>query len=406
MIRRSILGLLFIHAWVIAGLGQNITSFSTQNSPLPFNTVRCIEVQNSIVWAGTDAGLAKYENNMWEVFTSSNSPLSSDDIRSLKGEGDSVLWIGTLQGGLFKFDGMNWINYNTSNSGLTDEFVRDIEIDQDNHIWLATTEGVFMFDRINWSHWSMQNNNLLSNNITCIKIGLNNQKYVGTINGGVLYFDADNLFNAFTIVNSGIPDNSILDIDLDPNGQPWFISPAAGLVTDEGVGGPWTYFNSTNSEISTNSLNCLEFLGSQVAIGSEVAGLIFKSGDTWDFLNTGNSSLPDDHILSIKQDDQGNLWLGTFNGGLCKIEFENSLNNPANEFLSVYPSVNQSGGIIYFSENLTGQLCLIDAGGKLLHRETCIDCKNWGLPRHLDPGIYYIALKSSTFTLRKKLLIQ
>ena len=62
-----------------------------------------------------------------EVFNASNSPLFSDNIRALKSEGDSVLWIGTVGGGLFSFNGGEWVNFNVSNSGLQDNLVRDIQ---------------------------------------------------------------------------------------------------------------------------------------------------------------------------------------------------------------------------------------------------------------------------------------
>jgi len=405
MIRRSILGLLFIHVWVIDGHGQNITTFSTQNSPLPFNTVRCLELQNSIVWAGTDAGLAKYENNEWEVFTSFNSPLSSDDIRSLRGEGDSVLWIGTLQAGLFKYDGANWINYNTSNSGLQDNLVRDINIDLNNNIWLATTEGVFMYDRSDWHHWNIQDNNLLTNNISSIEIGLHNEKYVGTINGGIIYFDSINQFIEYTLINSGLPDNSILDIELDPSGQPWFISPAAGLVTDNGIGGPWTYYNQMNSGISTSSLNCLKFFGSQIVIGSEVAGLIFKNNESWEFLNSENSNLPDDHILSIQVDDDQNIWAGTFNGGLCKIEFNNSLSTITQKSFIIYPNMVSSNGTVYFEHSFSGILRIFNSIGELVFDKKCIDQNQFILPIDLDAGYYQLMLSDGISQKTQQLII-
>ena len=46
-----------------------ITTYSSSNSPLPFNTVRCIAIQNQFKWFGTDNGLARFDGVNWSVYT-------------------------------------------------------------------------------------------------------------------------------------------------------------------------------------------------------------------------------------------------------------------------------------------------------------------------------------------------
>jgi hypothetical protein len=70
-----------------------IQNFTSENSPLPFNTVRCIAIQSQKKWFGTDVGLASFDGLTWEVFTSTNSPLTDDNIRALKVQNDSIIWI-------------------------------------------------------------------------------------------------------------------------------------------------------------------------------------------------------------------------------------------------------------------------------------------------------------------------
>ena len=371
---------------------QVITIYNTQNSALPFNTVRCLEIQNNIIWAGTDVGLAKLENEQWEVYTSLNSPLFNDDIRSIKSDGDSLIWIGTVSGGLFSFNGTQWNNFNVSNSGLLDNLIRDINIDQNDNIWLATTEGLCMYDRTSWHHWNMQDNNLLTNNITSVQIGTNNEKYVGTINGGILYFDSLNQFNEYTIINSNLPDNSVVAIEIDQNGQPWFLSPAAGLVTDTDTGGPWTNYNNLNSGLPTNALNCLQFLDNELIIGSEVSGLIFKDNDLWQYINTSNSDLPDDHILAIKIDDSQNIWAGTFNEGLCKINLQNKTEEVQQRTFMFYPNQIHSGQHITFKNQFTGRIQLFNGLGALICSQQIVNENQWMIPTKINRGLYRIKL--------------
>ncbi|RCL76806.1 MAG: hypothetical protein DBW72_01275 [Flavobacteriales bacterium] len=384
---------------------QVFTTYNSQNSGIPFNTVRCLEKQGNDLWVGTDAGLAKFSNNTWEIFNASNSPLFSDNIRALKLEGDSVLWIGTVGGGLFSFNGEEWVNFNVSNSGLQDNLVRDINIDLHENIWLATTEGIFMYDRNEWHHWNMQDSNLLSNNITSIQIGLNNEKYIGTINGGIIYFDSLNHFTTYTIINSGLPDNSVTAIEIDINGFPWFLSPAAGLVYDSDFGGPWLNFNTVNSDLPSNALKCLHFMGSELLIGSEVAGLIFKNGETWSHLNTINSDLPDNHILSLEIDNQNNIWVGTYNEGLCKINFQNSILENLDSQMLFYPNPVKSGNEIHFHRNICGLVSLSNNFGETIASQYIYNRNSFDIPEKIQTGIYVITLLDSDHYVKSKILV-
>ena len=379
---------------------QVIVNYTSDNSALPFNTVRCIEWHDEAIWVGTETGLAQFQNEQWETYDSWNSELYSDNIRSLKSDGDSLLWIGTMQGGLFCFDGTTWTNYNYSNSGLTDNIVRSIEIDQNGNIWMATTEGIFMYDRTNWTHWNMQNDNLQTNNINSIKLGFNNQKYIGTTNGGIIYFDSLNTFTEYTIMNSGLPDNSVIDIELDQYGQLWFISPAAGLVQDTDIGGPWVVYNNTNSGIPSNALNCIEMNGNEMIIGSQLSGLIIKNDDSWSYINTTNSDLPDDHILSLKKDLNNNIWVGTYNGGLCKISFENGLQTSQKKSIHIYPNMIQPGERIHFSKTYTGNIKIFNQLGSLVVEEPINHQETFTISTEYKTGRYYIMLtnKENVFT--------
>ncbi len=54
-------------------------------------------------------------------------------------------------------------------------------------------------------------------------------------------------------------------------------------------------------------------------IGTWDGGLAKFDGVNWFVYNTSNSGLPDDWVLSIAIDQQGNKWIGT-NGGLAKFD--------------------------------------------------------------------------------------
>jgi ligand-binding sensor domain-containing protein len=385
-----------------------LTNYNQNNSPLPFNTVRCIAIQDSIKWFGTDDGLARFDNQNWTIYNSSNSPLTSNDIRALKVENDSILWIGTISGGVFRFNGINWINYTEFNSGLLDNLVRGIEIDLEDNIWFATTEGISMFDRINWYHWTIASHGLQTNNITSIGIGLQNEKYIGTINGGLDYFTPNNQLTIHSIVESGLPDNSALDIDIDANGKPWFATPAAGLVTDLGNGGPWDRFNMSNSPIPTNGLTCLAIdpFDQRIFMGTELNGILIKKENIWFSYNMENIGLQDNYITSLTHENNQIKWAGTYDHGVIRIE-ENTSGQSDNQLtgIQIYPTLLSAGESINIdTEDEINQVYLFnDLGSKIyIDREPTNQIK---LPTSLGSGNYILQISLSNSIVRKKIVV-
>jgi ligand-binding sensor domain-containing protein len=389
--------------------GQPILqNYNSGNSPLPFNTVRCIAIQSQKKWFGTDAGLASFDGINWQIFTNTKSPLTDNDIRALKVQNDSVIWIGTMQSGLYKKTNNTWINYNESNSGLHDNLVRGIEIDSTGAIWLATSEGVSKFDGQNWQLWNIANSGLLTNNITDIRTGFLNEKFVGTINGGLLYFDNQENLVMHSIIESGLPDNSSLDIDIDSTGQPWFATPAAGLVTDWGNGGPWERWNMSNSPIPTNGLTCIAINqeDQRIFMGTELFGIIIKKGDIWFTYNQENIGLPEDHITAITHETSSIKWIGTFNHGVVRLE-ENmvSMNEHLPNKIEIYPTILKTGEVINVnSASKLESVHLINQYGF----EQILDLENGKitLPLNLSSGMCFLRFNESGIQKCFKILVK
>jgi ligand-binding sensor domain-containing protein len=373
-----------------------ITTYSSSNSPLPFNTVRCIAIQNQFKWFGTDDGLARFDGVNWSVYTTLNSPLLDDDIRAICVENDTIVWIGTVQGGLYSFDGLNWENYTPTNSGLPDYLVRGIAIDTQNNIWCATSEGIAMFDRVNWYTWNVLSHNLLTNNITAIAIGQQNEKFIGTINGGLNYFSSDNQLTILSIVQSGLPDNSALGIVVDATNHPWFATPAQGLVYDQGFGGPWLRFNMSNSPLPTNGINAIAIDENQsIFMGTDSYGVIIKNGDNWLQYSTENTDLPENYILSIATESTTVKWLGTYNSGVVRLEEDQSelFENTSNSY--VYPTSLKAGDLIFISTPVSDKKIFVyNQLGQAINGFYLNNSQSIKTSSSCLPGMYYLKVPS------------
>ena len=81
----------------------------------------------------------------WENFTRENSPLVSDQVRSVCIDKYGVKWFGT-DSGLTSFNGSQWHSY-TGEGNLAGNPINEIvfeESDWDDELWLATENGVFV----------------------------------------------------------------------------------------------------------------------------------------------------------------------------------------------------------------------------------------------------------------------
>jgi ligand-binding sensor domain-containing protein len=393
------LGLLFVSKTTISQTNPVWEIFNMSNSQIPDNTIRCLQTDSlGNLWVGTDNGLAYYNNGSWQVFTETNSGLADNYVRAVTVDTNNALWVGTTLGGVQKFDGTTWTTYNTTNSGIADNFIRTITIDKNNHKWIGTVEGLVYFDDVNWTTWQMSNSPILTNNIASIAVGPNNEKYIGTINGGAIYMNSDTTFEGiYTILNSGIPDNSQLKVKVDILGKPWFAGSAGGLFTDTG-NQTWMAFNHNTAGLPTNSLTTMELDNTfNFYLGTQQCGLIVRHFDqTWAYYTMQNSELPENYILSLAKDKEGNIWIGTFSSGLVRLnEYELSLQQQGeSDQLAVFPNPAISSQTIWFNRELhSPEVVLYSSDGKWIAGETFDgNVESFQLPL-IPKGSYFLKIE-------------
>jgi ligand-binding sensor domain-containing protein len=113
-------------------------NFTTANG-LPDNHVFCVLVDGSRIWAGTENGLAVYENHTWKTYTTKDG-LAHRAVLSLALDsrtGD--VWAGTM-GGLSRISGGRIDSYTQLTSGLSNDVVYGVSVEGEN-VWVATAAG-------------------------------------------------------------------------------------------------------------------------------------------------------------------------------------------------------------------------------------------------------------------------
>ena len=386
----------------------NWQNYSTSNSPLPNNTIRTLlKGTGNDLWIGTDWGLCHFENNQWSIYNQENSPLSDNNVRTLCLDQSNHLWIGTTSQGIFVFDGVNWTQYAMFNSGLPSNFIRTIATDHQGHMWIGTVEGLVRFDGTEWTVWTIDNAGFFTNNISSIAVDANDTKIIGTINGGLLFYD-NSSFEHLTLLEHGLPDNSTIDIAFDENGRPWYASPSGGLYFDSGDN-DWVIYDEYNSPLTSNSLSAIVLDNyNNFFVGTTEWGLVrFKPPNSWVIYNTSNSSLVDDQILSLEMTNDGDIWVGTKIGGLHRLRDINSgFSSLKDNIFKIWP--NPFADIIQIklpNENNVQTITVYDLNGVVLEVTSTYENGQTHLHTdHFTPGIYFITIETNSFVEQVKLI--
>ena len=109
--------------------------------------------------------------------------------------------------------------------------------------------------------------------------------------------------------NSGLPDNRVRPLVVDPQGNLW-VGTEVGLARFDGEN--WEVFNTGNSGLPDNGVSSLVFDSQgDLWVGTWRGRLARFDGESWEVYNEDNSGLPDAPIWSLVVDAQGDLWIGT-----------------------------------------------------------------------------------------------
>ena len=159
----------------------------------------------------------------------------------------------------------------------------------------------------------------------------NGNLWFGTQGGGVSKYDGKS-FTTFT-TSQGLAANSVLSIAEDKNGNLWFGTEGGGVSKYDGKS--FTTF-TTDQGLASNIVrsiaedkNGVMWFGTQKGVskykvnGEAITNINNKEKNTVNnsFTNfTTDQGLAANYVLSITEDKKGNLWFGTYQGGVSKYD--------------------------------------------------------------------------------------
>jgi ligand-binding sensor domain-containing protein/two-component sensor histidine kinase len=322
---------------------------------LPHNSIMAIIEDEEDLWLGTlGGGLIKFNHKTGAALTFKHDPLNDNsltdnEVISLLKDKSGIIWIGTslgrgisqLQINNRKFNHLRHIPSNPNT--LSDNVVWAINEDKEGYLWFGTYRGgLNRYDKSKDQFKVYKNNpndpsSLPDNHIRTIAIDNSNNLWVGCFSSGLNMFDRKtgkfiNFINSESDDNS-IGANQVLDIHIENDSIFWVATYGGGL-----------------NKFVLNSIS-----GINSRRGSTQIKFKRYTHDPAD-----NSSLSDNRVYTVFQDKEGNLWVGTFGGGLNKfdrkkenfIRFRHDPNNSnsisSNNILSIFQD---SEGVLWIGTN-------------------------------------------------------
>jgi ligand-binding sensor domain-containing protein len=162
-------------------------NFTTANG-LPNDHVYCVLVDGDRIWAGTEDGLAVYENHAWKTYNTKDG-LAHRAVLSLaldKRTGD--VWAGTM-GGLSRISGGRIDSYTQLTSGLSNDVVYGVSVEGED-VWTATAAGASRLN-LRTGQWTLYNErNTPMNEIWVYGVSATPSKvYYAVWGSGILEYD-------------------------------------------------------------------------------------------------------------------------------------------------------------------------------------------------------------------------
>lgn len=317
------------HQSVYIGTSQGLYSYRNQKissvKRLQDYKITCLyNPDTSVIFVGTDKGLIFFGYETFEILSTKNG-LASDKITCIT-KFKNFLAIGTDKGlSLYNFSTKKITNY-FSAQGLIDENITSLVNQNNIYLWIGSQSGLLRFNgkRFDYYNVSSENN---SNVIISILNDREDNIWLGTHNG--LYRYRDNSFSTFNKEN-GLDHAFVYQIFRDKRGDLWVCSFNGIFKHTNG------YFKryTTADGLPNNTCSAgIEDKDGRLIFGTD-GGVVQFRNNYFEKILLPKEFLSPHNVLYLSSNNA--LWIGGSNG-FASLVWENNV--PKTEF---YPIPNKS----------------------------------------------------------------
>lgn len=268
--------------------------------------------------------------------TKNPNSLSIDAIRTIFVDSEGEVWIGTAFGGLNRFDKktksfIHFKNNTNDVNSLLGDFVPGICEAKDGKLWIATNLGISVLDKktfafTNYQNDAFDNNSLLDNGLNSIFIDEKENIWVGSIAGLSIKETRTSKFTNFSH-NPGKPKSlgsrEVFSIYQDSKNRVW-LGLRYGVDLFDRKSGTFKHYNAQFNGLSCTVTSMFEDRYKKFWLGTFEQSLLSFDVDKNTFVvyegidPITHIKAPIRDIWFIREDTKGELYIASFSSGVFK----------------------------------------------------------------------------------------
>lgn len=291
------------------------TSAGVPSENSPGNPMRMMRDRSGRIWAGTVGAVHCLEKGRWRAFGPSDG-LSRVAVTSLVEGADGALWAGTLDDGLFCLRGESFVRF-AEEDGLPEEGILATLEDREGNLWVGTrSEGLSRLRRRQaflWRH-SDEGAAIAPKSLAQAPDGT---IWVTSYGRGLYRFDpeAKEAFVRQTLpkLPNALSSGALLS---GRDGSLWW---GGGASLARWKNGRLIAYNARIVELPDDAVTCLceDREDGGMWIGSRRGRVLLQRNGR---ITRFSDGLPRGILMSLVQQADGTLWIGSYGGGLGRLQ--------------------------------------------------------------------------------------
>ncbi|HWI93498.1 MAG TPA: two-component regulator propeller domain-containing protein, partial [Flavisolibacter sp.] len=330
------------------GRFKHYTIDPLKKDPLSEQITSVICDRQNNLWVGTMKGLALFNasSQTFRLFyhdEKNNNSISDDRVNVLMGDQNGDVWIGTRNGlNLLKKNSDKFIHFfndKKNSNSLAHNYIWSLAKLEDGKIWIGTEHGLDLFDESSqyFFHYTSipgDETSLPHNSLRCTYVDDQGILWLGSVAGGVRKYDKKlSRFGLYKPLNSNpatLNLKMVFSFAESKTGDIWIGTDGGGLNIFHVKDKTFSHFeykknDPAHSLLSNTVIKLLNSHDGQgLWIGTYGSGLSYYNFSTKTFTHytpgDDNRHLSDKAVYALLEDRNGNLWIGTNDGGVNMLD--------------------------------------------------------------------------------------